>query len=147
MTNAMPIIQVFGTLSFSISSIIRCIKQMWQRKSVDTLMYPGGVPLLVQRAWYRHHLARLRAAPRLPAGRPLHPPGAIFRYLYLHYLHNLSTLSKPYIYVIYAIYLGAGTLQEAPAGLRHGRREGDCGQVRQHRQRRLPVLRQFIETK
>ena len=50
-----------------------------------------------------------------------------------------------YIYVIYAIYIGAGTLQEAPAGLRPGRREGDCGQVRQHRQRRLPVLRQFIE--
>ena len=28
-----------------------------------------------------------------------------------------------YIYVIYAIYIGAGTLQEAPAGLRLGRRE------------------------
>ena len=112
----MPIIPVFETLSLSISSI---------RNFVDTfsIMYPGCVPLLVQRAWYRHHLARLRAAPRLPAGSPLHPPGAIFRYLYLHYLHNLSTLSKPYIYVIYAIYLGAGTLQEAPAGLRLGRRE------------------------
>ena len=78
----MSIIPVFETLSLSISSI---------RNFVDTfsIMYPGGVPFLVQRAWYRHHLARLRAAPRLPAGRPLHPPGAIFRYLYLRYLRHI----------------------------------------------------------
>ena len=67
--------------------------------------------------------------------------------IYLHYLHNVSTLSTQYIYIIYAMYLGASALQEAPAGLRRWRREGDGEQVRQHRQRRLPVLWQFIETK